>query len=176
VKKSLKINTISRRFVRPHDLGHRAVGRDGAQHFLVEGGQRDLVALVHDGVAQGGDHLRGVCQLLLRAVAVTHRSAGIQHAMADEVRLHFVLLDEQQVAREVEPPVDMLGIVAPDILAVAGKLDGEARHRRLMRPGQVAQHQPAGINPPPGQPVEYVRVEIARKYGTCHARASIGGI
>ncbi len=102
-------------------------------------------------MAQGGNHLRGVGQLLLRAVAVTHRGAGVEHEMADEVRLHFVLLDEQQVAREVQPPVDMLGIVAPGILAVAGKLDGKARQRRLVRSGQVAQHQAAGIDPPAGQ-------------------------
>ena len=140
------------------DLGHRVAGRHDAQHLLVEGGQRDLVALADDRVAQGGDHLRGVGQLLLRAVAVAHRGAGVEHEMADEVRLHLVLLDEEHVAREVQPPVDVLGIVAPGILAVAGKLDGEARQRRLVRPGQVAQHQAARLDPPAGQPAEHVGI------------------
>ena len=53
--------------------------------------------------------------------------------------------------REIDPPVDMLGIVAPGILAVAGELDGEARQGRLVRPGQVAQHQAARIDLPTGQ-------------------------
>ena len=138
------------------------------QHLLVEGGQRDLVALVDDRMAQGGDHLRGVGQLLLRAVAVAHRGAGVEHEMADEVRLHFVLLDEQQVAGEVDPPVDVLGIVAPGILAVAGKLDGKARQGRLVRSGQVAQHQAARIDPPAGEPVEHVGIEVAGENGACH--------
>ena len=64
--------------------------------------------------------------------------------MADEVRLHLVLLDEQQLAREVQPPVDMLRVVAPGILAVAGELHGETRNGRLVRAGQIAQYQAAG--------------------------------
>ena len=68
--------------------------------------------------------------------------------MADEVRLHLVLLDEVLVAREVDPPVDVLGIVAGDVFAVAGKLDGEAAQRRLVRAGQVAQDQAARLDGP----------------------------
>ena len=115
-------------------------------------GQGHLVALADDGMAQGGNHLCRVGQLLLGGFAVTHRGAGVEKEMADEVRLHFILLDEQGVAREEDPPVNMLGVVAPDILAMSGELHGKARLRRFMRPGQVAQHQTARLDLPLRQP------------------------
>ena len=64
--------------------------------------------------------------------------------MADEVRLHLVLLDEVAFAIEVDAPVDVLGIVAPDVLAVAGELDGEARQRRLVAPARLPSTSPRG--------------------------------
>ena len=88
--------------------------------------------------------------------------------MADEVRLHLVLLDEVLVAREVDPPVDVLGIVAGDVLAMAGELDGEARQRRLVRPGQIADHQPARLDMPVGHAAEHVGIEIAGEDGFGH--------
>ena len=53
------------------------------------------------------------------------------------------------------------GIVAGDVLAMAGELDGEARQRRLVRPGQIAQHQAARLDLPLGQRAEHVGIEIA---------------
>ena len=70
--------------------------------------------------------------------------------MADQVGLHFILLDEVTVAGEIDPPVDVLGIIAPDVFPVTGELDGEPRQGRLVAAGQVAQHQSARIDPPAG--------------------------
>jgi len=150
------------------DLGHGVAGGHQAANLLVEDRQRNLVALVDDRVAQRGNHLSGVAELLLRALAVAHRRAGVEYEVADQVGLHLVLFDDVAAALEVNPPVDVLGVVAPDVLPVAGKLDGEARQRRLVATGQVADDQSARFDPPAGDPAEHLRVEVTGKDGSGH--------
>jgi hypothetical protein len=81
--------------------------------------------------------------------------------VADEVRLHLVLLDEVLVAVEIDPPIDVLGVVAGAILAMARELDREPGEGRLVGPGQVADHEPARLDEPVGDGGEHVGIEIA---------------
>ena len=92
--------------------------------------------------------------------------------MADEVRLHLILLDRESIAFVVQPPVDVLGIVADHVIAVPGKLNGKSRQRRLVRPGQIAQHQPARLDSPVGDTTQYFRVQIAGKDRGSHGMIS----
>ncbi len=146
----------------PHDLRHRVAGRQHSQHFFVERGDRDFVTLADDGVAQHGGHLSSVEQFLLSLFAVPHGRAHVQNHVADEIGLHFVLLDEVLIAREVETPVDVFGVVSPGVFAMSSKLDGEAGQGRLVRTGHVPQHEPTRFDVPLHDAVENLRVEIAR--------------
>ena len=76
--------------------------------------------------------------------------------------------------REVDPPVDVLGIVAGHVLAMAGELDGEARQRRLVCPGQVAHHQPARLDMPVGHAAQHFGIEIAGQNAFGHGRELAG--
>ena len=98
------------------------------------------------------------------AFAVPHRRADIQDQMADEVRLHLVLLDEVLIARVVDAPVDVLGIIADHVLAVSGELHGEARQGRLVRTGQIADYESARLDRPLRHVAEHFWIEIAGEY------------
>jgi len=76
---------------------------------------------------------------LLLALAVSHRGAAIKDEMADQIGLHCILFDDISAAVEINSPVDVLGIIAPNIPAVADKLDSKPRESRPMRTSQVAQ-------------------------------------
>ena len=137
-------------------------GRDEAPHAVVKRAQRHFVVLPDDGVAQRGRELGGVEQLLLGLLAVPHGSADIQQQMADEVRLHLVLLDEILVPREVQPPVDVLGIIAPHVFPMPGELDGEPGQRRFVRPGEIAHHQAPRLDGPIRDPAQNFGIQITR--------------
>ena len=62
----------------------------------------------------------------------------------------------------------MLGIIARGVFAMSGELDGEARQRRTMMPGQVADHQRARLELSIGDAGEHVGVEIAGEDGGGH--------
>ena len=109
------------------DLGHRIGRRHETADLFIEGRQRDLITLPDHGMRQGSGHAGGVIELLLRSLAVPHRGAHIEKEMADEVRLHLILLDYIAFAGEKDPPVDMLRIIAPDVLTVAGEFHSEPR-------------------------------------------------
>ena len=81
--------------------------------------------------------------------------------MADEVRLQFVLLDEVLLAREIDAPIDVLGVVARHIFAMACEFHRKPGQRRLVGPRQVADHQPLRVQMAIRNAAEHVRVEIA---------------
>ena len=55
----------------------------------------------------------------------------------------------------------MLGVVAGDILPVAGEFDGESGLGRFVCTGQIANHQALRFDMPVGDVAEYFRIEIA---------------
>src|SRR5262249_10714826 len=69
-------------------------------------------------------------------------------------------LDEVLVAREVQAPVDVLGIIAVDVFAMPGEFDGEPRQGRLVRAGQAPQNQAPRLDLPIGHPRENLGVEV----------------
>ena len=82
--------------------------------------------------------------------------------MADEIRLHFILLDEVFVAREIQPPVDVLGIIASHVFPVPGELDGKPGHRGFMSPRKVAHHQAPRLDHPIRNAAENFGIQITR--------------
>ena len=143
------------------DLRHRVARRHVADDLLVEGRQRHLIALLDDAEAQRGRHPGGVEQFLGIAVAVAHRLADVEHEVADEVRLHLVLLDEVLIASVEDPPIDVPWVVARHVFTVAGELHREAGERRLVLARERPHHQAAWLDRTIGHAAQGVGVEVA---------------
>ena len=156
----------------PVNLRHRVPRRHIAPHAVIKRGERHLVVLPHDGIAQRRCGLSRIEQLLLGRVSVPHRRTDIEHQVADEIRLHLILLDREPVPFVVQAPVDVLRIVTDHVIAVPGKLDGKPRQRRLVGPGQIAKHQPARLDSPVGNSAENFRVEVTGEDGSGHVLVS----
>ena len=80
---------------------------------------------------------------LLQIVTIPHGSADIDQQVADEVGLHFILLDRQPITLVVQPPVDVTRVIADDVVAMSCEFHCETRQRRLVSPRQVANDQSA---------------------------------
>ena len=90
-----------------------------------------------------------------------HRLADVEQQPADEVRLLLVLLEVEAAGPAVDLPVDVLDVVAGDVLAVLGELDGEAVVRALVHARQVALDDQPRLQLQAADLGERQRVEVA---------------
>ena len=117
----------------------------------VERDQADRVLLVDHQVAQRRRQADGVLELgQLLAVGVGHRGAEVHHQVAGDVGLGLELLEVILVGLGVDVPVEVLEVVAGDVLAMLGELDGEALERAGVQAGQEALDDELGAQVEPG--------------------------
>ena len=120
----------------------------------VERDQADRVLLVDHQVAEGGGQADGVLELgqllAVRCTAIDARQVHDQ--VAGDVRLGLELLDVVLVGLGVDVPVEVLEVVAGDVLAVLGELDREALERAGVQAGQEALDDELGPQVEPGRP------------------------
>ena len=71
----------------------------------------------------------GIFQLRDAARTIRHRTADIEQQIGDEVRFGLVELDVVPVAAGVGLPVDMLDLIARNVLTVCGELAADPARR-----------------------------------------------
>src|SRR5208282_3295062 len=69
----------------------------------------------------------------------------IQEQPANQVRVLVVLLEIKAAGAPINLPVDVLDIVAGNIFAVLGELDGEAVVGTFVHAGEIALHDKASL-------------------------------
>ena len=78
------------------------------------------------------------------AIGVGHRGAEVHRQVAGDVGLGLELFEVVFVGLGVDVPVEVLEVVAGDVLAVFGELDAEALERAGVQAGQKALDDEAG--------------------------------
>ena len=113
--------------------------------------QADRVLLMDHQVAERRRQADGVLELgQLLPVGVGHRRAQVHDQVAGDVGLGLELLEVILVGLGVDVPVEVLEIVAGDVLAVLGELDGEALKRAGVQAGEEALDDELGPQIEPG--------------------------
>ena len=128
---------------RGHDLvdfGKVVRAREVVAHLGIEHPDRRRVALEQDQVREAHAAMTlAYSNFVWHARrAVAHGLAAIEEDVRDVVGFLLVLLDVIAVAAAEHLPVEVPRVVAGDILAVLGELDGKPAKGRLVRAGHVA--------------------------------------
>ena len=108
----------------PPQAAPAAHGRQALRQPVVERLDDDAVEVDQADEAQGGRDLLGVVQLGRRAEV--HRQAVVDQDVEVEVFLLHEQADEEPVEPGVEVPVEEAQVVADDVVAIVGELDGLA--------------------------------------------------
>jgi len=119
-------------------------GRQVVSNCLVEREQACRVALLVEEPGQGRRQRSSVFGLRVADRAEAHRSAVVHEQVAAKVRLVLELLHVATVRAGEQPPIEIPRVVAGGILAVFGKLDGEAVIGTAMEPRPKALDHHAG--------------------------------
>ena len=114
-------------------------------NLIVESDEADTIRLVQHQIRQPSGGHAGVVVLGHRIGTVTHRIANVEQNPANEIRFRFVLLEEEATGAAVHLPIDVLDVVAGNVLAVLGELDREAVIGALVHARQEAFHQQASL-------------------------------
>ena len=84
--------------------------------------QADGISLHRQEVAECGRQRSGVIEFGIGQGAVPHRPTGIDKQVAAQVCLVFVSLDVIAVTAGIQPPVEVAGVIAGDILPILSEL------------------------------------------------------
>ena len=148
----------------------RRAGRpDEAAHGVIIDDQAAGVLLMQRQVRQGGGGHGGVVVLAderhpiaaADAGAVAHGLAGVHQHPEGQVGFFLVLLEVEAAGAAVDLPVEVLEVVAGDVLAVLGELDGEAVIWALVHAGEIALDDEAGLQLQAAHLGEGERIEVA---------------
>ena len=125
------------------EVGGAAFGRDFLTVIGTDAPETDGVALMRGEVGEGGAELAGEVHagaLAWGGVGVVHGAAGIDDEAEAEVGVGFEFLDVKAVGAAPGAPVEAAGVIAGDVLAVLGELEGGAFDGGAVATRDAAEH------------------------------------
>ena len=107
--------------------------------------QADGIALLCGEIAERAREFAAVVQPRCARRPVGHRTAAIHNEREPEVRVGFEFLDVKTIRATPRAPVETAGVVAGDVFAVLGKLDGRSADGTAVAARDTAYHRLARV-------------------------------